>query len=506
MQGGAMLTSAQILQILQEYNLLTDLEPAKKALAPERTFPQVTNDSRQIQPGAVFVAISGAAVDGHKFITQAAKQGAALVISEVPCNDDLPATANNIIVKNSYQTFALLCEAYYSYPTTGMSGFAITGTNGKTTSAMIIRHLLKHSEHSCGMLSTVEYDLGNGLIESADRTTPQAADLFKYFRQMQQNNLTDFVMEISSHALAQHRIGSVKFQAAVFTNLTEDHLDYHHTMSEYFKVKQTLFTHHLHADGIAVINCDDPFGMELAAGKAVRNVLSFGIRHGQWRIVDIENSGDHTAFALTDGHEKHHFVCPLSGLHNIYNIAGAVLALAATGKVSLPESGRILSSQPFSVPGRLEKFSLSNGAKVFVDYAHTDDALKNVLSCLKQLMPQQLICVFGAGGDRDRAKRPLMGKAAAAYADTIYLTSDNPRSEDPEAIIEAIRSGIPDDFAAANLHIIPDRSEAIRQALLNASSNDVILIAGKGHETYQEVAGKKYHFDDREAVRSFIRN
>ena len=467
-------------------------------------FEQVVNDSRKCNADTIFTAISGSQIDGCSFVPQALDKGVKLIISPRSMAESLLPGCANLVVSDPYQAYARLCEAQYDFPTDTMRGFAITGTNGKTTSAMLIENILQQANISCGMISTVRYELGGETIE-ADRTTPEAAELFKYFHIMRQNGLKNFVMEVSSHSLAQNRIASLRFQGAIFTNLTEDHLDYHHNMEDYFKVKKTLFIRHLAPGGKAVINSDDPYGKRLADALAPKQVVTFGCNSGKWRISNIQTNSNGGTFDLVNQEDKSER-CTLStnlvGRHNIYNVTGALLLLHATNTLPLPESSGMLKRMQIAVPGRLERFELPNGAAALVDYAHTDDALKNVLSSLRRLTGQRIITVFGAGGDRDKAKRPLMGKAAADGSDIIFLTSDNPRSENPDSIIREIRSGIPADYPQITVN--PDRRAAIEHALRTAAPGDLVLIAGKGHENYQEIQGIKYPFDDRQIVKNWI--
>ncbi len=470
---------------------------------PGSELNSICNDSRKITANSIFAAITGAASDGKKFVPQALEKGAKIVISDSSVENMLIPGTVNLIVSDCYKAYARLCELMYDHPAKEFNSFAITGTNGKTTSAMLIRMLLAHAGQPCGMISTVEYDLGNGEISAAERTTPEAAELFAAFDRMRSNQLKNMVMEVSSHALAQSRIGSMQFKAAIFTNLTGDHLDYHHTFEEYFRVKKLLFTQHMAPESIAIINSDDPYGKILEEDSGVKNAVSFGINHGKWRIKNVASSAAGVNFTLDNGSSCANFSSNLVGLHNIYNIAGVVLALHESKVMLLERSAEILKNTVFAVPGRLEAIKLANGATAFVDYAHTADALKNVLSSLKQLPHNRLICVFGAGGNRDKTKRPQMGRAAAELADKIYLTSDNPRDENPESIISEIAAGIPAeyDFIAE-----PDRCKAINMALQQTQNGDIVLIAGKGHEDYQEIKGIKYHLDDRETVRKFTFN
>ena len=463
----------------------------------------VFNDSRQVIADSVFAAIPGARCNGEDFAATAMQKGAKVVISERNLQSIMLPGTVNLVVKSAYTAYALLCNLQYDYPARTMTGFAVTGTNGKTTTAMLLRKLLNAAGKSCGLISTVEYDMGCGNIESADRTTPEAGKLFATFNTMRSNKLSCYAMEVSSHALAQDRIADLSYQAVIFTNLTGDHLDYHHTMEEYFRVKTLLFTQHLAADGQAIINCDDPWGKKLHQKIAPEKSVTFGINQGNWRIVNIKSCRNGSSFELHNGSACYQLQTNLAGLYNIYNITGALLALHTTGTLDLADSVRLLAENPLSVPGRLEGFELRNGATAFVDYAHTPDALSNVLTTLRKLAPNRLYCVFGCGGDRDSTKRPEMGRIAAELADEITITSDNPRSESPEAIINEIASGITNDSSRVNIE--PDRRAAIIRTVEKAKTGDIILIAGKGHENYQEIAGVKHPFDDRQVVSKFLK-
>ena len=470
---------------------------------PGAEFSCITNDSRKVTGDTVFVAIAGAKIDGKKFIPQALSKGAKVIISDENVENMLTPGTVNLVVSNTYKAYAILCGLFAGAPAENMKSFAITGTNGKTTSAMLIRFLLNNARQPCGMISTVEYDMGKGNVVAAERTTPEAAELFGCIKAMKDNGLKNFVMEVSSHAAAQSRIGAMEFTAAIFINLTGDHLDYHHTMEEYFRAKKSLFTEHLSVSGKAVINIDDAYGKRLAELLPQEKVITIGCGEAVYRIENIVSDSGGSSFELAKGSLKQKFTINLCGKYNIYNTAGAVIALAESGVLPLANSAKILSaSNNFAVPGRLEKITLANDVNVFVDYAHTPDALKNVLNTLQALPHNKLITVFGCGGDRDKSKRPLMGAIAAELSDLVYLTSDNPRSEDPQKIIEEIQSGISAD--SPKLTLICDREAAIIAALKNALPGDMVLIAGKGHEDYQEINGVKHHFDDRELVRKFM--
>ena len=468
---------------------------------PGAELTQVCNDSRRAVPNSLFVAIKGSSSNGEDFVPQALQNGAVIIISENLLEDKLLPGTVNLVVKNAYWAYALLCEAFYDFPTSGMKAIALTGTNGKTTSVMLLRKLLKAAQKSCGLISTIEYDDGEAVIP-ADRTTPEALRLFELFDKMRSNNVQNLVMEVSSHALHQKRIGNVKYAAAIFTNLTGEHLDYHKTMEEYYQAKKRLFTDHIAVDGIAVINSDDAYGKRLAEELQDVKLITFGQHSGSWRINNVITAPGSSTFTLQGNEFEQTFTIPLSGLYNIYNTAGVVLALHFAGLLPLNESAEMLKNHHFSVPGRMESFQLANGATAVVDYAHTPDALKNILTALRELEPSLLTAVFGCGGDRDRSKRPQMGQIAAQFADKVYITSDNPRSEEPAEIIAEICSGIPEN--CRNICIEPDRRTAIWQALKNALPGSIVLIAGKGHEDYQEIKGVKQHFDDREVVRDFL--
>ncbi|WP_176014705.1 UDP-N-acetylmuramoyl-L-alanyl-D-glutamate--2,6-diaminopimelate ligase [Victivallis sp. Marseille-Q1083] len=461
----------------------------------------LTNDSRRVKSNYLFCAIRGADADGNAFIPEAIAAGAKVIIHTADCPDRQP----NIIylqVPDAYEAYSRLAAAWFDYPAQKLKLHGITGTNGKTTSAYLLYQLLTTGGRHCGLLSTVEYRLGSRTLP-AERTTPAAYELQAYFAEMRDNGVTDVVMEVSSHALAQHRLGLLKFHSAIFTNLTGDHLDYHRTMDNYFAAKQKLFAEHLHQAGTAIINIDDPWGAKLAGllPKPVKR-LTFGETAEadvQFAIQRLSAAG--TRFTLTRQGRTRPFQTALIGRHNVYNLTGVILAAHANG-LPLPQIAETLE-QPCPVPGRLESIAAPRGIRFFVDYAHTDDALYNVLNILRAIAPRRVITVFGCGGDRDRTKRPRMGKVAAEHSDLCIVTSDNPRSETPEAIIADIRTGMPSEAA---VQIEPDRRQAIALAYRLAEPEDLILVAGKGHENYQEINHVKHPFDDREVIRRLIGN
>ncbi len=447
------------------------------------------NDSRKVVPGCVFCAINGAKSDGRHFIPSAIESGAACIVSDT----DMPGLSVPLIkVDDPYLAWAELCEAAAGYPYRALQFHGVTGTNGKTTIAFLLRHFF--SNRKCGLISTVEYDAGKG-VKPSSNTTPDAAGFQKIISEMKQNELSDCVMELSSHGLHQHRTGSTKFTSAIFTNLTGDHLDYHHDMESYYLAKKILFAEL--SCGSKIINIDDPWGKRLyqeCGGQAV----SCQDSSAEFFVSSISGTAEGTDFQLKTPNGIMPIHSPLIGLHNIYNLTEAIAAALMTG-LSAEEVQKALN-KPFAVPGRLERIALPNGVSAYVDYAHTDDALKRVLAALKPLCKGRLFCVFGCGGDRDRTKRPRMGKAVAEAADFAIVTSDNPRSEKPEEIIKEIIAGIPADFS---YETEPDRVKAIHRAASLTQPGDLLLVAGKGHEDYQEINGVRHHLDDRETLRQY---
>ncbi len=462
----------------------------------------VTNadcDSRKILPGGLFVAIPGSRDDGAKYAEDAMMKGAVAVMapSSVPVN---PGVAR-IVVREAYPAAARVAEVMLGFPVRRLRLLAVTGTNGKTTTAYLLRAILREAGRKAAMISTVEYDLGDGTSIEADRTTPPPFQLQRLFAMMAANGVQDVVMEASSHAMDQRRSGSAQFAGAVFTNLTGDHADYHGTMENYYQAKRRLFFDHLAPGAPAVVNTNDIWGMRLAQelrAAGGRCVITIGTASTcDIRIAAPQSTVRGSAFRLEQERCIPFAVeSPLIGDFNVFNLAGAVV-LARALRVPDEAVSRAVAACT-GARGRLEVLKTKNGITCFVDYAHTDDALKNVLVTLRRLEPARLLVLFGCGGDRDRTKRPRMGHIAGRLADRVYLTSDNPRSEKPESIITEIRAGIP---AGCDTVEIADRREAIRRAADDARPGDILLLAGKGHETYQEVHGRKTPFDDIEVLR-----
>ena len=460
---------------------------------PDTVITGAAGDSRSIQPGNLFVAIRGAKMDGAAFVADALKAGAGAVVAEQPV--DLPDNVPFIQVKNGYVAAGRIAETAADCPAAAMNILGITGTNGKTTCAYFLRDVLRAAGSNVGMIGTIQYEIGDD-IRPAERTTPTPFELQKLFAAMRQAGVDTVVMEVSSHALDQRRPGTARFAAGLFTNLTRDHGDYHKTRASYFAAKKVLFEEYLEKDAPAVVNADDACGRQLLEELNVREngprPLGFGYAEdAQYRIHHAHASLDGIAFQLDATSRTLNIRSPVIGPFNIENLAGC-LALADAYGIDAETAGRV-AAQFRGPPGRLQPLTSPDGVKAFVDYAHTDDALNNVLQTLRELEPKRLFVLFGCGGDRDRSKRPLMARVAATLADRVYVTSDNPRSEDPRAIIADVRRGIPEDMEAV---CVPDRREAIGQAVADAAPGDIILVAGKGHETYQEIGGEKHPFSD----------
>ncbi|MFP4053996.1 MAG: UDP-N-acetylmuramoyl-L-alanyl-D-glutamate--2,6-diaminopimelate ligase [Phycisphaerae bacterium] len=450
---------------------------------------RVTADSRQCGPGTCFVAVRGTNVDGHQFLADVAACGASAVVCERP--GDLPADFPHALVKNSRRAAGPLAQAMLDWPVRKLKAVGITGTNGKTTVAHMIGSILRDAGASPALLGTIRYDTGARNVDAAT-TTPGAVQLAEMCAEMVSAGRTHLVMEVSSHALHQWRVAGVNFAVGVFTNITGDHLDYHRTMKRYLAAKRRLFKQ-LSPDAWAVINRDDPASGEMTDATPAR-VIMYGLNplaDLRARIGAVDATG--TRFDLVyDGQEVSASMSQI-GRHNVYNAlaaSGACLALGLEPEQVARSLGRIRE-----VPGRLQRVQAEAGFSVFVDYAHTDDALANVLQSLRPIVSGRLMLVFGCGGDRDRSKRPRMAGVAEQLADRIYVTSDNPRSESPEAIIAEILAGF-SALGAEKTTVEPDRRQAIAMAVGEARRGDLVLIAGKGHETYQIIGPTRSDFDD----------
>jgi UDP-N-acetylmuramoyl-L-alanyl-D-glutamate--2,6-diaminopimelate ligase len=452
-------------------------------------------DNRRVKPGSVFFCVRGFTRDGHDFAADAVARGAVALVVDHPLGLGVP----EVVVGDVRAAMAPAAARLHGDPTAALRTVGVTGTNGKTTTAYLVRALLEAAGEQTGLLGTVTSVVG-GVEHEVARTTPEAIDLQAAFAAMRDAGDTHCVMEVSSHALELGRADAIHWAAAIFTNLTQDHLDFHATMEHYYAAKRKLFLDQ--RPRVAVVNVDDPYGARLAeelAGAPVR-VVTVGIdsEGADLRATDIESAFDGSTF-VAGGLELR---SPLPGRFNVMNVLGAVAAVRALGVddativAALPEAGR--------VPGRFEPVDEGQDFAVLVDYAHTPDSLENVLAAARPLTAGRLVCVFGCGGDRDRGKRPQMGAIAARLADHTIVTSDNPRSEEPAAIVDEILAGIED---RGTTEAIVDRHEAIERAVAHARRGDVVVIAGKGHEQGQEFeAGRKLPFDDvgvaREALRA----
>ncbi len=458
---------------------------------------EVTHDSRKVGSGSLFVAIRGLATDGNLFVDAARKKGAVAVVSEGPARPG----GTWVQVKDARTALALLSAAVLGDPAGSLELVGVTGTNGKTTTTYLIDAALRAAGRTTGLLGTVQYRVGTRVAE-ASRTTPEASDLQAFLREMKDAACTHAVLEVSSHSLELKRVHGLAFRVAVFTNLTRDHLDFHGDMERYFAAKRRLFDTLLRADGHAVINADDDRGRELARVARGRVLTySVGKKPADLSAEEISLGLEGTRFKVRTRSGDVEVRTPLLGRFNVSNILaafGAALALDVPAEAAIAGLASVTG-----VPGRLERVEAGQNFTVVVDYAHTDDALKNLLETVRELRPRRIITVFGCGGDRDRTKRPLMGAVASRLSDVAVLTSDNPRSEPPEAILEEIQRGMPSGRGAPR-HVVADRREAIALAVEMAGPGDAVVIAGKGHETYQVLRDRTVPFDDRQVTRAAL--
>jgi UDP-N-acetylmuramoyl-L-alanyl-D-glutamate--2,6-diaminopimelate ligase len=452
--------------------------------APAVEISGLAYSSQSVTPGALFFCVPGFRSDGHDFAPDAVARGAAALVTERRLDLGVP----EIVVDDVRAAMGPAAARFYGDPTAELDVVGITGTNGKTTTAYLVRHLLEAAGRQTGLLGTVKRVVG-GIEEDVERTTPEAIDLQETFRRMRDGGDRAVAMEVSSHALELGRVAGIRFACRVFTNLTQDHLDFHETMEAYFAAKRSLFEE----PGPAVVNVDDEYGRRIAAEV---DAVTFGIENeADYRARDIDFDVNGSRFTLETPDGELRIESPLAGLFNVQNLLGAIAAVRSLGveEISLEGFGR--------VPGRFEAVDEGQDFGVLVDYAHTPDSLENVLRAARELARGRLHVVFGAGGDRDRGKRPLMGDAARRLADRVLVTSDNPRSEEPEAIIDQVMEG-----AGPDAEREVDRRRAIARAIEEAEPGDVVVIAGKGHEQGQEFEnGRKEPFDDVTVARETLR-
>ena len=463
-------------------------------------------DSRRVEANDVFFAWKGEKTDGHQYIAEVCDRGAAAVVLENP-GFAVGRGSTFIEVDSARRTMATMSAAFFGRPDRSLKIVGVTGTNGKTTTSFILKHLLSEPKVPVGLIGTVRYEIGERILPAA-RTTPESLDLHGLLSQMKSANCHAAVMEVSSHALEQGRVEPIQFQVGVFTNLTQDHLDYHESMENYFAAKSLLFANLDRAEhpGIAVINADDPHGQKLIRLLAGRvRVISYtlqGQAGSEIEARDIVSTATGTEGVLRIGNETYSFTLPLVGSYNVANAlaaAGGALALGIAPHVIVER----LRDTP-QVPGRLEKFVSADGVTAVVDYAHTDDAVRKALTALRGVTKGRLFAVLGCGGNRDAVKRPLMARAAVEYADYAIFTADNPRQENIELILSHMEAGVTDRQFQGRYERLPDRRQAIAHALALARPGDVVCVAGKGHETTQEIAGQFHPFDDRIVVQEFL--
>ncbi len=473
-------------------------DDAKGALRGE--WRRVRYDSREVAPGDLFIAVTGVKHDGHGYVAQAARSGAAAAVVErfVP-----EAEIAQIRVPSSRRAMALLAGEETGHPSRELVMAGVTGTNGKTTTAHLIRSALTEAGHRVGFIGTVGYEFG-GVNEAAPHTTPEAPELMRMLRAWRNRGATAVAMEVSSHALALERTYGMAFDVGVFTNLTQDHLDFHGTLDAYREAKARLFRTESRGDRtkrfVGALNVDDAAGRWIAA-HADCPTVGFGMgAAAEVRAESVQLGPAGTRLRICQGHDSISVSLRLRGAFNVMN---ALAAFAAGRGMGLPPATIVAGlERVHSVPGRLEPVDEGQPFQVLVDYAHTPDALERALEAVRAFGPRRLLCVFGCGGDRDRGKRPLMGAVASRNADFVFLTSDNPRSEDPLAILAEIETGIEE---RTKTRTISDRAAAIEEAIAACGEGDALLIAGKGHETYQIVGDRTLPFDDREVARAALR-
>jgi UDP-N-acetylmuramoyl-L-alanyl-D-glutamate--2,6-diaminopimelate ligase len=466
---------------------LLELFPGAPREARDVEIADLAYDTRTVAPGTLFFCVPGFTRDGHELAGEAVARGAVALVVERPVSSGVP----EIQVGSVRAAMAPAAARFFGDPTAELQTVGVTGTNGKTTSAFLLRSLLEAGGSQAGLLGTVKSVIA-GVEREVVRTTPEAIDLQRTFREMLDGGDRACAMEVSSHALELHRADAVHFAAALFTNLTQDHLDFHGTMEDYFAAKRRLFTDA--APAVAVVNVDDPYGRRLAAELA--EPVTFALeRDASFRGTDVESGLGGSR--LTVGEVE--LQTPMRGRFNVYNVLGAFATARALGIPDGVAAEAIERTPP--VPGRFEPVDEGQEFAVLVDYAHTPDSLENVLESARELTAGRVHVVFGCGGDRDRGKRPLMGEIAQRLADRVVVTSDNPRSEDPEAIIDEILAG-----TGAGVQAEVDRRAAIAEAIAGAAAGDVVVIAGKGHEQGQEFAGgHKIPFDDCTVAREILR-
>jgi len=478
--------------------LLKNLHLLVPYLGEDPEITSIENDNRKVQNGSLFICIKGYTVDGHDFAESAVKSGAAAVLAERPLSLDVPV----ILVKDTTRAMAVLADAFYEQPTKNLHLIGITGTNGKTTTSHLIEKIFADANQKTGLIGTMYTKIADKTIETKN-TTPESLTLQKTFRQMVEAGVDIAVMEVSSHALDLGRVHGCDYDVAVFTNLTQDHLDYHKTMEEYKRAKSLLFaqlgnTFDHQKPKFAILNADDP-ASDMYRRSTAAHVITYGIDNkADLQAKNIQMTSSGTQFELVVQSEKYPIKMQLIGKFSVYNVLASIAASVVSG-IDIKAVIQSIESVK-GVSGRFELVNAGQEFTVIVDYAHTPDSLENVLKTVQHFAKKKVFVIVGCGGDRDRTKRPLMAQIACQLASDPILTSDNPRSEDPIAILKDMEAGV----QGLAYRMIPDRKEAIQTAVREASAGDVILIAGKGHETYQIIGNVVHDFDDRLVAREAI--
>ena len=474
-------------------DLLKDIPVLQMTADPETEVSAVAYDSRKVAPGSLFVAITGFATDGNLYIPMAMEKGAVAVITAKKPETDVPY----VLVSSDRLALAMVGANFYGHPGKSMKMIGVTGTNGKTSSTLLLKHVLEKTlDAKVGLMGTMENMIGDQRIP-AERTTPESLDLQALLANMRDAGCTHVIMEVSSHAICLERVGGLVYDVAAFTNLTEDHLDFHKTMENYCDAKAILFTRCRRA----VANLDDPWFDRMCKNATAPVLATSAKKEAQLQATNVELLSDGISFRAVYGDQTVAVKLQIPGKFTVYN-ALTVLGMALQLDISLEAAAAALGSAQ-GVKGRVEVVPTPGKPyTVLIDYAHTPDGLENVLSSVKDFCKGRLIAVFGCGGDRDPIKRPIMGKIGTDIADIAVITSDNPRTEEPMKIIEDILRGV--DPAKNNYKVIENRPNAITYAMDIAEKNDIIVLAGKGHETYQEICGVKHHLDEREVVAEYL--
>ena len=466
----------------------------------------ITADSRTVQEGSLFICLVGATVDGHSFVEKAVQDGAVAVVVSKPVA--VPDHVALIYVEDTRQALQAAVPFFYDYPASKMRMIGVTGTNGKTTTTHIIAHLLRSQGYTVGVIGTVHI-LIDDQSYPIHNTTPDVADLQQILQQMVDAGVTHCIMEVSSHALALGRTAGVEYDTAVFTNLTQDHLDFHKTFDNYLAAKAKLFkqvsaSYQVKEGKGAVINVDDAYGQAIVDVTTSPMITYSTEGKGSMNASDLTVTAKSSQFTLNYDGQSYPISTKIAGMFNVYNTLAAVGATLYEG-LSMEEIVKGLATFT-AVPGRFELIEEGQDFAVVVDYAHTPDGLENILQTAKKIVENRILVVFGCGGDRDATKRPIMGRIAAQFGDRVFVTSDNPRTEDPVQIVKdvevGVREGLHDDVS---YEVIVDRREAIHKAIAEATTGDVVIIAGKGHEDYQILKDETIHFDDREVAREALK-